>query len=311
MRVRRYVVADQPAWDAFVAASKNGVFLFERGYMDYHADRFSDHSLLVYDDKGGLIALLPANRRDDSLISHGGLTYGGLITDKRMKTPRMLAVFDDLRTYCADQGIGEIVYKAIPYTHHQLPADEDRYALYVHGAELIARQVITVIDQRAKLPFRKSRLSGVKKASQAGVQVGESVDLAGYWKLLDDVLWTRYQAHPVHSFKEISLLRERFPDNIRLHAASSGSEMVAGVLMYVNERVARAQYIAANERGKALGVLDLLLDHLINDVYADKHYFDFGHSHDPANNQLNVGLITQKEGFGARAVVADTYRMRI
>jgi hypothetical protein len=114
MKVRRYIAADQPAWDGFVATSKNGVFLFERGYMDYHADRFSDHSLLVYDDKDGLIALLPANRCDDSLISHGGLTYGGLITDERMKTPRMLAVFDDMRTYCADQRISEIVYKAIP-----------------------------------------------------------------------------------------------------------------------------------------------------------------------------------------------------
>jgi hypothetical protein len=81
--------------------------------------------------------------------------------------------------------------------------------------------------------------------------------------------------------------------------------------MYVSERVARTQYIATNERGRALRVLDLLLDHLINDAYADKRYFDFGTSHDPANNQLNVGLITQKEEFGALAVVADTYGVRI
>jgi len=44
-------------WNAFVAKSKNGTFLFDRRYMDYHADRFSDHSLMCYHD-GKLFAFL-------------------------------------------------------------------------------------------------------------------------------------------------------------------------------------------------------------------------------------------------------------
>ncbi len=74
--------------------------------------------------------------------------------------------------------------------------------------------------------------------------------------------------------------------------------------------MARSQYIAANEHGKALGALDLLFDHLINDAYAGWRYFDFGTSHNPADDALNVGLITQKEEFGGRAVVCDTYRVK-
>lgn len=311
MIVQRYTAADQAAWDGFVRSSKNGWFMFERGYMAYHADRFADHSLLIYDDKARLIALLPANQRGAALVSHGGLTYGGLISDERMKTPLMLAVFDQLRAYCTKQGITEIVYKAIPYTYHRLPADEDRYALFVNSAELIARRVISVIDQRTRLPFQQRRTRGVKKATQAGVSVSASDDLASYWALLDNVLWTTHQAHPVHSLSEISLLRERFPQNIRLHVACIGGELIAGVLMYVSDQVARAQYIAANEHGKTLGALDLLFDHLINDVYVDRRYFDFGTSHDPADDALSVGLITQKEEFGGRAVVCDTYRVKV
>ncbi len=235
MIVRRYTAADQAAWDEFVQSSKNGWFLFERSYMDYHADRFADHSLLVYDDKDRLIALLPANQRGTTLVSHGGLTYGGLISDERMKTPLMLDVFDQLRAYCAKQRITEIVYKAIPYTYHRLPADEDRYALYLSGAELIARRVISVIDQRARLPFQGRRTRGVKKATQAGVSVSASDDFASYWALLDGVLWTTHQAHPVHSLDEIGLLHKRFPQNIRLHVACAGDEMIAGVLMYVSD----------------------------------------------------------------------------
>ncbi len=309
MVVRQYEAADLPQWDAFVRASKNGHFLFERGYMDYHADRFADHSLLVYDDNERLIGLLPAHQRDQALVSHGGLTYGGLITDAAMKMPIMLEVFDQLRAYCGEHGISEIIYKAIPYLFHRLPADEDRYALYLNNADPIDRRVITVIDQRERLPFQQRRARGVKKAQKAGVRVGASDDLAGYWALLDDVLWATHQAHPVHSLSELKLLQERFPDNIKLYTACADSEMVAGVLIYESNCVARAQYIAASERGKAVGALDLLFDSLIYEVYADKRYFDFGTSHEPASGALNIGLITQKEEFGGRAVVCDTYRL--
>jgi hypothetical protein len=227
MIVRRYTAADMAVWNGFVRRSKNGWFLFERGYMDYHADRFVDHSLLVSDENGRLIALLPANRCDGVLISHAGLTYGGLITDERMKTPLMLAIFDHLRSYCAQEGIREVIYKAIPYAHYRLPADEDRYGLYINGAELMTRQVISVIDQRSRLPLPKSRMCGIKKAAKAGVWVGESDDLASYWTLLSGVLRTRHQVDPVHSLSEIGLLRQRFPDNVRLYAATVGSQMAA------------------------------------------------------------------------------------
>ena len=35
-------------WDDFVRRSKNATFLHLRNYMDYHRDRFVDHSLLFY-----------------------------------------------------------------------------------------------------------------------------------------------------------------------------------------------------------------------------------------------------------------------
>ena len=44
----RYTAEKADEWNAFVAESKNGTFLFNRGYMDYHADRFVDHSLMFY-----------------------------------------------------------------------------------------------------------------------------------------------------------------------------------------------------------------------------------------------------------------------
>ena len=66
LEVRRYTGEHSDEWNRFVAASKNGTFLFDRNYMDYHADRFSDHSLMIYRN-GSVYALLPANVKDDTL----------------------------------------------------------------------------------------------------------------------------------------------------------------------------------------------------------------------------------------------------
>ena len=76
--IKRYTPDEIDEWNRFVAASKNGTLLFDRGFMDYHADRFTDASLMVYREQK-LYALLPANIKDDILTSHGGLTYGGMV----------------------------------------------------------------------------------------------------------------------------------------------------------------------------------------------------------------------------------------
>ena len=54
-----YTPEYQSNWDNFVSAAKNGVFLFYRDYMEYHSDRFQDHSLLFFND-GRLVGLFPA-----------------------------------------------------------------------------------------------------------------------------------------------------------------------------------------------------------------------------------------------------------
>ncbi|MFT6748422.1 MAG: hypothetical protein ACJAQ1_000334, partial [Flavobacterium sp.] len=75
--VKQYRSEDYEAWNQFVSEAKNATFLFHRDFMEYHSDRFEDFSLLVFNNKEKLVAILPANRVDESVFSHQGLTYGG------------------------------------------------------------------------------------------------------------------------------------------------------------------------------------------------------------------------------------------
>jgi hypothetical protein len=312
MIVQRYTPADRDAWDAFVRGSKNGTFLLERGYVDYHADRFRDHSLLVRELEGELLAVLPAHEDGLRLVSHGGLTYGGFVSGSGMKVPLMLGTFEAVAAYLQDLGFKEWVYKTIPHIYCRHPSEEDRYALFLAGAVLTRRDVLAVIDRRDRPAYQERRARAIRKAGKLGLVAGEDADLAGFWEVLAENLWQRHGARPVHSLAEIELLRSRFPANIRLFSTRrSSGELLGGVLIYESTTVAHVQYIASTEEGRREGGLDLLFDALLHRHFPDKPYFDFGASNEEGGRRLNRGLIDQKEGFGGRAVGHDWYTLDV
>ncbi len=309
--IERYSHGLCAEWDQFVLASKNGTFLLLRGYMDYHADRFTDYSLLIRSGEE-LVALLPAHSEGDVIASHMGLTYGGFIVSSRMTTPLMLLLFDTVRMYLSAQGAKLFIYKTIPHIYHRLPAEEDRYALFRHDAEVYRRDLLSTIDMARRPPPQNRRLRGASKAFKAGVIVAEDRDWSGFWDLLERHLQARYNVRPVHSLAEIDQLRIRFPENIRLFTArdSSGS-LLSGVVIYETHEVAHLQYAASTPDGFSLGCLDRLFFHLLESVFAEKRWFDFGNSTEHEGRYLNDGLIEQKEGFGGRAVVHDYFKLRL
>lgn len=304
--VERYQAAARGEWDGFVEGARNGTFLHLRDYLEYHADRFQDHSLILRDSRG-VAAVLPANQRDDVLESHGGLTFGGLLVDDAMTLPRMLDAVDTLLLYLAGAGLRALRYRAVPLIYHRQPAQEDLYALARSGARLVHRAALSVLAPGRRLRPEERRRRGVRRATAAGLEVRESDDLEAYWAMLSGVLEERYDARPVHSLSEIILLRSRFPRNIRLFAAYRGGEMLAGVLVYESERVARMQYIASSESGRKVAALDLVFENLLSAVYREKEWIDLGTSEGDGRGGMNEGVQEFKESWGARTVAQDTY----
>ena len=305
--VRRYSAECANEWNQFVAKSKNGTFLFDRRFMDYHADRFTDASLMVYRDNS-LYALLPANVKGEVLTSHGGLTYGGLVMSDRCSAKGIQEVFAAMNTYLAGIGICRVVYKAVPWIYHQVPAEEDLYALTsVCQARLVIRDISSAIFSDRPVRFSESRKSGIRKALRKGLTIRESEDFATFWQILNDNLSAKYGVHPVHSVAELKLLHARFPQAIRLYMVYDGETPLGGTLLFLTPQVLHTQYISATAEGKAHGAIDLLFNYLINEVYTDYRYVDFGKSTVSDSADLNEQLIFQKEGFGARAVCYDTY----
>lgn len=311
MKIRVYKDDYKPEWDAFVRESKNGTFLFYRDFMEYHSNRFEDYSLMFYiDDR--LAAIMPGHIEDKVYYSHRGLTYGGLIMGEETTAANVVTIFDHLTHTFQHQGIKKIVYKAMPHIYHRLPAEEDLYALFRSNAFISESNISSTILLSKRLKYSDSRKNGLKKAKKNKLTVEQSEDLATFWQILGDNLKAKYDKKPVHSLAEITYLKEKFPAEIQFFAVSDADgNMLGGCLLFEMEKVVHAQYTAANEEGKNKGAIDILIDHIINAVYPYKTYFDYGTSTENGGHYLNESLIYQKEGFGARGIVYNTYTINL
>lgn len=305
-------------WNDTVHRSRNATFLHLREYMDYHADRFVDVSLLFFNDKEKCLACLAATFQKETatISSHAGLTYGGLLLTPEATSEVVRQMLVLAAEHFLSLGCKRLIYKPIPHIYHSLPAEEDLYWLFRSGAEIKARAISTTISLFHPLPLSKLRCRKVAQATSHAFVCDmngakSSEEWQSFWEILHEVLATRHDTVPVHNCEEMLMLHKKFPNEIRLFTVKNNQSLiVGGCVIFETATTAHAQYIAVNESGRNGGALDLLFSELIA-YYRErgKNYFDFGISTEQGGRILNEGLIFQKEGFGGRAVCYDIYEV--
>ena len=301
-------------WDDFIKASKIPIFMFYRNFMEYHSDRFQDFSLLFYDEGEKLCAVLPASISGDVVISHGGLTFGGFVTDRKMKQERMCEMVSLLHNFLKKEGISRFVYKAVPHIYHLQPAEEDLYALFLEGATLISVEPSTTIKLSDPIKMPKGRKAQISRANREGVQILEKESLDDFEKFIrleNEVLEKYHGVRAVHTGAELKLLKDRFPENIHLITAELDGKLIAGTVLFEYPDVVHTQYMAANETARRIGALDLAIANVIDRYRVFKSWLDFGISSENGGKILNEGLISQKEGFGGRTAVYEKWMLEV
>lgn len=308
-KVEIYNSAFKNVWNQFVDRAKNATFLFHRSFMEYHSDCFEDASLLVFKD-AKLVGIVPANRVADTVFSHQGLSYGGLVLSNKIKIEDALGAFKAILKYLEANGVATLQLKVLPNIYHSHPAEEINYFLFLTEATKTRVDVSATINNDTPLKIQGNRMEGVKKAEKQGLWIEAAQNFNPFWnKILIPNLEKRHGAKPVHTLEEIEGLATNFPNNIVQFNVMKGKEIVAGTTMFISDRVAHVQYISANEDKQQLGSLDFLFHHLINSTYREKKYFDFGVSNENQGKNINKGLQYWKECFGARTVVQEFYNV--
>ncbi len=307
--VRRYEVNDYALWNAFVSSAKNATFLFHRDFMEYHRDRFSDYSLLVF-EQDKLVSILPANVVSTTVYSHQGLTYGGFVFDTKIKLGKAITIVKTVLQFLHENQITAFQLKLLPVIYQTAFSEEVAYTLFLMKAQLIRRDCLSVIDMKQPLSLSKDRKQALQRSAKKNLTVREETNFDLFWDVvLIPNLAEKHKAKPVHTAQEMAKLQQSFPKNIRQFNVYHEGNIVAGTTVFVTDKVAHSQYISGNAQKNELGSLDFLHYYLLTEVFADKTYFDFGTSHEDNGQKINEGLLYWKESFGAKTTVQDFYEV--
>jgi hypothetical protein len=277
--------------------------------MDYHSDRFHDYSLMVFDGEK-LVAVLPANRVDDTVFSHQGLTYGGLVLSSKAKLSAAIAIFKNVLQFLHENAIEKLIVKSIPTIYSDYFSEELEYCLFIVQAKLTRRDALSVLDLTKKNAIDSNRMEGVKRGIKNELVVKEETSFDLFWDtILVPNLAQKHNAKPVHTLAEITKLKHLFPNNIRQFNVYKNEELLGGTTVFVNKKVVHSQYISGNETKNVSGSLDYLHHHLIKEVFKDYHFHDFGICNEYDGRKINKGLLFWKESFGAKTVIQNFYEV--
>ncbi|MDG4714480.1 GNAT family N-acetyltransferase [Winogradskyella marincola] len=276
--------------------------------MDYHNDRFQDFSLMIYKDEK-LIALMPANKVDDCVYSHQGLTYGGFIYKSDLKSEDVINLLKAVLNYLLDNKIKTLELKELPIVFLENQTNNPlAYLCFKLKAQLVRVDMHSVVDLKFKA-YNRSRKNGYKRGQKNNLVVKEVNDFEDFWnKILIPNLDNKHDVKPVHSLEEIQLLKTKFPNKIRQFNVYHNNIIVAGTTIFETKHVAHSQYISGNTDKNTLGSLDFLHHHLLEDVFASKSYFNFGISNLNQGQNINQGLLYWKEGFGSHSITQSFYK---
>lgn len=299
IEIKPYKQENSEAWNNFIAEADNSNFLFNRNFMDYHSDRFNDCSVMLYEENI-LTGVFPANKKNSSVYSHQGLTYGGLILKERRNEKKLIKYYYELFKYFHDNGATELIYKPIPNYLSKTVNDFEHFVLNMLSAELTKIDTAFIIDTREELKFQERRKRSIKKGIKANTEIRKDNDFEAFWnKILVPNLKEKFGTKPVHTFEEITLLQKRFPDKIKQVNAYINNEIVAGVTLFEFDKAIHCQYISSNDEGRDSGAIDLLFEDLINRSKGAFTYLSLGTANNEGND-LNLGLCDWKEGWGSK-----------
>jgi hypothetical protein len=298
LNVAPYRPAEAAQWDQCVRDSECACILFHRGYMDYHADRFADASLIArLGDR--LVGVFPASVGRDGVSSHGGLTFGGwqFVPGLPLETRRQVHMAA-LARYRHD-GYTKLVIRAMP-GFFQESAGPDEW--WRPGLTEVRSLTGAAADLSAPEKLGIKRKPCAVKALNAHEFAASSAE--EFWPLLEEVLSARHGVAPTHSRAEMLLLQGRFPGQIRTFKASQDQRMLAGVMLFVSRDVAHVQYMATSLAGRASHALDGLLVWLMRAHVGRLRWLSMGTSNEK-DGQINQGLLNYKLSFGATPFAHD------
>lgn len=322
LRIRKYENNLKEKWDKFVFnESVNGTFLQSRQFLEYHGDRFSDASLIIYKGNNMIVAVVPACTLYEGFkkiySSHSGSTFGGILISRQFNNiehvDAIMNVFED---YLENEGYDRAVIKCTERIFTKGNTDLLSYFLFQRGYSFYQEfnSFINLSEYRDDISsnFTAGRRRDYHYSLKQGLifkQIDSEKEIETFYQLLCENL-QKHEKVPVHSLEElIEFKNERLKDLVEFYGVFLEGEIVAGSMIFIfQNKVFHTQYLASSQQHLNLYLMNFLITNLIGEAKKRGfQYFSFGISSEEKGTIFNKNLAQFKEGFGAQCGLNITY----
>ena len=298
-------------WNELIKDSSNALFFHNREYLEYNKSLYKERSLLIFRKKT-LVAIFLANVTGDTVYSYSGLTFGGLLLKNGERSSEIAKYLDLIINFYSKEGFKKIIYKPVPHIFHKYPCEEDLFFLMKYDTKILRRDLSSYIPlspNKKNVKYSNLRKRQIKKAKLNNILITENIPIEIFYSLLEKTL-LKHNAKPTHKLNDLFFLCEKFPEEIKFKAAKKDDRFLSAVMIFRFMNIFHTQYIVNSNKGKEFGALDLIIDDLLTNT--EIKGLSLGRSNSPKNNlEINEGLIWQKESFGARGIILETYEIKL
>lgn len=307
MIIKQYHDSDYSEINKFVISTSPERFINTPKFLSYHGDRFNDFSLVIRNKKSQVIGFFPAAVLNDEIISHPGLTFGGLITSSN-KAEEIFQIYDEIINFY--KSYKKLSIKLPPPIYLKNQFLEEAYFRY-RNFKSSSFFLTSIVELKNSISISKGKKDNIRKAKKLNSII---VDFSAQFKTifpgLEESLASIHNATPTHSLKDLELLNQLFPENIYSVAALSGSEVLAGAVIFESGSIIHTQYLFNSPAGRNVGALDFLILELISNKRS-KEILSFGSSSEDGGEKINIGLLKFKEGFGSKIQLGKTFEIEL
>ncbi len=318
----RYDKSWENVWDHFVKnTSLNGSFLQMRCFLNYHKNRFVDHSLIFLKGQE-VVAVMPACEGDggERLISHAGATFGGIVIGKEWaKLSEFQWILEELETYVVVEGFKELEIRMPSwlYQSNDFHMEILDFILKNHGFndmfEVGFYMDLQNMDEDFEKYYAPLRRRKLKKAGKNGLQfklLKNDDDKKEFYNVLEDN-YRKFETHPVHSYEEMRDLEQHcIPGNLFFYGVFLQDIMIAGSMVFdFNEKKTfHTQYLASKRDYLEYCPNEFLYTNLIKESRKLGYRFiSFGNATLEHGAVLNENLALFKESFNMESYINKTY----
>lgn len=312
----KYEDSNSKIWDDFVRdLSVNGTFLHSRNFLSYHPkERFTDNSLMIYDEKNHLIAVCPACVIEDNgkkiFFSHKGSTFGGLIISAKYYSAKyVMPMVEEFESYLRSEGFNEVYIKTTADIFCKSGSALLEYAFYQHKwteyKDLNTYLDYSTYKEDIASNFTQGKRTHVHKCEKEGLitrPITDDKEVADYYEILKENL-SKYDLKPVHSLEELlDFKNSRLKKEVEFFGTFLDDVMVSGGMMFYfkEANVAHTQYLSSRAEYLALSPMTYTYYWIIKEMRDRGYkYLSWGVASEDFGSYLNMGLIANKESYGS------------